>query len=235
MKTIIFTISLILTGYLSIGQTFDTVSKGKILLGLTFSPDYCYRTINSESSNQWIIDNRDSTEVPKFGYTTGISLIFKPWNRFTFETGFHFSDKGEKTIILELKPAEPDPALPTNRVRFNHHYYYLDIPVKINYCVLKRKVSLFVSAGFSTNLYLYRKTKTCFIDSDETNSTTSNEDLSRLNVAILFGGGIDYNISNKLNCRFEPIYRQSIISIVDAPIKQYQYSIGANFGLFYKL
>ncbi len=221
--------------FISFGQTSDVISTGEYSWGLTFSPDYCYRTLNSESSGQWIADLRDSTEIPKFGFTTGLSLLFRPWNRISFETGIQYSDKGEKTIILELNPLEPDPALPTNQVRFNHHYYYLDIPLKINYTVLKGKVKIFVSAGFSTNIYLYQQTKLSFVGSDETNLSTSSGDFSRFNVALLIGGGIDYDIGKRLIFRLEPIYRRSVTPVVDAPIKQYQYSIGANFGLYYKL
>ena len=235
MKIELTTIIFIFITIISFGQTSDEISSREFSLGLTFSPDYCYRALNSESSGQWIADIRDSTEIPKFGFTTGLSLLFKPWNRISFETGIQFSDKGEKTITIELIPLEPDPALPTTQVRINHHYYYLDIPIKVNYMVLKRKVKLFVSAGFSTNIYLYQQSKLSFVGSDVTNTSSGSGDLSRFNVAILIGGGIIYDISKRLIFRLEPIYRRSVTPIADAPIKQYQYSIGANFGLYYKL
>ena len=136
---------------------------------------------------------------------------------------------------MEFEPVVPDPALPTNQVRFSHHYCYLDIPIKANYLILKGKINLIVTAGFSTNIYLYQRTKVSFVGSDETNSSSNSEDLSRLNVAVLLGGGIDYNINQRLKLRVEPIFRYSIMPIVDAPIKQYQYSIGVNFGLYYQL
>ena len=235
MRNIIITTIFIVNAYISFGQTSDVVSTKKISLGVIFSPDYCYRSLNSETSNQWIVDSRDSIEIPKYGFTTGLSLLLEPWNRISFETGLHYSNKGEKTKTIELYPAEPGPALPTNRIRFIYHYYYLDIPIKVNYIVLKGKVKIFVSAGFSTNIYLYQRTKVIFDGSDETSSSSSSGELSRLNFAVLIGGGIDYIINNRLNFKLEPIFRRSITPIVDAPIKQYQYSIGANFGLYYKL
>ena len=225
----------ILNAYISFGQTSEIVSTKKISLGVIFSPDYCYRSLNSDTSIRWIVDYRDSIEIPKYGFTTGLSLLLEPWNRISFEAGLHYSDKGEKTKMMELNPLEPDPALPTNRARFIYHYYYLDIPVKINYIVFKGKVKISVSAGFSTNIYLYQRTKAIFDGIDETGSSSGSEELSRLNFAVLIGGGIDYIINNRLDFKLEPIFRRSITPIVDAPIKQYQYSIGANFGLYYKL
>lgn len=236
MKDKALIIILILTASISFSQNSDIISTRKISYGVTFSPDYCYRTLNSEASKQWVIDLRDSTEIAKFGFTTGISLIIKPWDRISLETGLHFSDKGEKTIILELNPIDPnDPALPTNQIKLNYHFYYLDIPIKANYIVLKGKANLFVSAGFSVNIHLSNQTIVHFVGSEEKQTWSNNVDLSRVNMAILIGGGIDYSINDKLNLRLEPIYRRSIIPINDASVKQYQYSIGANFGLFYKL
>ena len=233
-KKIITTI-IILTTYVSFGQTSDAISTGKIALGLTFSPDYSYRTLISESSFRWLTELRDSTEIPKFGYTTGLSLIYKFKDRILLETGLCLSDKGEKTKIKELDYGETDPTFPTDRITLNYHYYYLDLPIKANYIVLKGNVQIFVSAGLSTNIFLFQRTKIKFEGSDESDASSSFDGMTRLNFAFLLGAGIDYKINKMLNIRAEPIFRHSITPIVNAPIKQYQYSCGVNFGLHYTL
>ncbi len=221
---------------ISFSQTSDTFSKKKILLGITFSPDYCYRMLHPTPEAHWIADYRDSIEIPKFGFTTGMLILYEPSNHFLFETGLYYSNKGEKTIIQTLSPEQSgDPALLTNQIRFIYSYNYIDIPMKINYFIIKGRTKIFISAGLSTNLYLYRRTKVIFEGSDVTNTSVSWGELTRLNVSVLIGGGADIRISQKLNFRVEPLYKQSIISIVDAPIKQYQYSFGVNFGLYFRL
>ncbi len=135
MKIRIITIILILIAFSGYGQTSDVVSAKKISLGLIFSPDYCYRVLNSES-RQVVVDVRNSGELPRLGFTAGLSLLLNPWKRVSVETGLLYSDKGMKTKIFDLRSV-PDPALPTSRVQFIYHYNYLDIPTKVNYVILK--------------------------------------------------------------------------------------------------
>ena len=204
-------------------------------MGLNFSPDYCFRQLNTSAGEDWITESRDSNEIPKFGYTTGLSLLYQLKERIFIETGLQLSDKGEKTKTIELHPLEPDPLLISNRVSFKYHYYYLQLPVMVNYVCIKGKVQLFVSSGFSFNIFLNSRNVMKFEGTDKTAESDSPQDISTFNIEFLFGGGIDYRINKRLNIRLEPIYHQSIIPLVDAPVKQYQYSFGANTGVFYKL
>ena len=48
------------------------------------------------------------------------------------------------------------------------------------------------------------------------------------------GAGIDYDPSEQFSIRFELVFRRSVISIVDAEIRQYPYAIGANFAIYYR-
>jgi opacity protein-like surface antigen len=234
MKKIITAI-LLLTAYVSFGQTPDSISTGKITLGLNFSPDYCFRQLQAGSAQDAIVKNRDSIDIPKFGYTTGVSLLYQLKDRIFIESGIQFSDKGEKTKAIELDPLEPDPLLVSNQVSFKYHYYYLQLPVKVNYMFTSGKVHFFVSSGFSFNFFLNSRTVMKFEGTDKTSESDSRQDISTFNIEFLLGGGIDYSINKRLNIRLEPIYRQSVIPLVDAPVKQYQYSLGANTGVFYKL
>lgn len=235
MKTKITSLLFILISSVVFGQTAEPVSSSKVSIGISFSPDYCYRSLHSESSFQLGTEFRDTMEVAKLSYTTGLSLLFKPWDRVSFETGLYFSDKGYKTKVMDLYDINPLIHLAVNRVKTTYHYYYLDIPLKLNYYLLKGKVDLFVSAGVSANIYLSQRATCKLEDPEETQTISSRGDLSQLNMAVLISGGIDYEISNRLNLRIEPIFRHAITPIVEAPIKEYHYSIGANFGLYYTL
>ena len=205
-------------------QTSDSVKLKKINLGITFSPDYSFRTIKTEASNQWIKDSYDTLEVAKFGYTTGLNLVFKFNKNFSLAIGFLVSDKGEKTKKW-LTPIPP-------AINYNSHYYYLDIPIKANYVLINKKMKLYVSAGISTNIL--ESHKIVILDGiNETKKTfINNTQLSKINFAMLAGFGIDCPITNKWYFKVEPIYRRSIGPIADAPLKKYLYSLGLNFGFY---
>jgi len=56
-----------------------------------------------------------------------------------------------------------------------------------------------------------------------------------VNFAVLAGIGMDYDFKSKIKFRIEPIYRRSINTIINAPIKGYLYSVGLNIGVYYKI
>lgn len=243
MKNIIFTI-LTLIPLTSICQSIDTIKVNsdqikKIYIGLTFSPAYCYRTLKTDDAlGQLVIDSRDTREIPKFGFTTGVGLIYILNKRFNFETGLLFSDKGEKTKKTDLIWSQPDPILPIKST-FIYSYQYLDIPLKVNYYIINKKLNFFISAGLSANIFLtYKQTSIQEFSDGRTEKHTSGSiynNFSKVNFALLAGFGIDYDLNNKIRFRLESIYRRSINSIIDAPVKSYLYSAGLNAGIYYKL
>ena len=217
-------------------QEIDTTKTKRIAIGLTFSPDYCYRTLKPNETTKWIADFRDSIEIPKFGFTTGLCLLYQLNKRITLETGLQFSSKGEKTKQAPLIFAQPEPGNPIKNT-FIYKYNYLDIPYKVNYFILTKRLKFFISGGVSTNLFLFRNTTSIveYIDGQTKTYNSKGGGLSRINIAVLAGLGINYELNNKLTIRIEPTYRRSITSIVNAPIKGYSYSTGVNTGLFLKL
>jgi len=222
-------------------QVNDSTPSRKFSFGITFSPDYCYRTLKSDTSVKWLTDSRDSLEIPKFGFTAGLNLALKINNRISLETGLLFSDKGEKTkefALFGITPSgQPDPDQPT-KCSSVFHYSYIDIPVKVHYYLLTQRAKLFLSAGISPNVFLSQSVTSTFEYSDgHTTKTTSagNAGFTGINLTVIAGLGFGYDLTNKFYLKIEPEYRRSITSIVDAPMKVYLYSIGINTGLYYKL
>jgi opacity protein-like surface antigen len=226
-------------------QTPDSSGTRKFAIGLVFSPDYCYRTLKPDGAamSQYIAKNRDSTELPRIGFTTGLSFLYQLKKRFTLESGLLFSDNGEQTKNTALifgtglngQPGVSDPV--TNK--FIYHYKYLDIPLKVNYALLTKRLSIFLSGGLSANFFITETNTSIQTYSDghtTTSSSTSRSGsgLSALNLAFVAGAGVSYNLSGKLALRVEPVYRRSITSIIDAPVKGYLYSAGLNMGIYYR-
>lgn len=146
------------------GQTAEPVSSSKVSIGISFSPDYSYRTLHSAGSFQIGTEFRDTVEIAKLGYTAGLSLLVKLWNRVSFETGLYFSNKRYRTKSIALYDINPPFEEPVNRIKSSYNYYYLNIPIKVNYFILTGKIKLFASAGFSTNIFLDEREKVTFED-----------------------------------------------------------------------
>jgi hypothetical protein len=236
MKKLFFALLAILS-FKSYSQTSEIKPLGKFTVGIAFSPDYCYRTLKADGSSKWIADMRDEQEIVKLGFTTGASILYNFSNKISFESGLFFSDKGEKTKKREYRLMDPgDVNTPTYGVH-NYHYLYLDVPVKVNYYLTTGKIKAFVSAGTSANIFLKEKRSSTYTYADgrtEDRTVFSDSGFSRVNLAAVAGFGLDYELTENLQIRVEPIYRRSVTSIINAPIKGYLYSAGINFGVFIK-
>ena len=119
--------------------------------------------------------------------------------------------------------------------KYVDHIHYLDIPLKVNYNIINKHTKIFISAGISSNLFLSSKILMQKENSSARELIKGNSEFSKINFATLVGVGLKTNFSPKWSFKFELIYRQSITTVMDAPVKKYFYSIGSNFGLFYTL
>lgn len=231
MKLTIF-IYLFLFAFNAWPQSKDSSNYSKFDIGFTFSPDYSYRVLKTDVSKSWIKNSYDTLEVPKFGYTTGLNIIFPLKKKFFISSGLLFADKGERTKRYATQPVN----------NYTNHFYYLDIPVKVNYYFGHRKyyyskpkkIKLFLSAGTSVNVYLSSRTSTETGRNNDKESLSKSIDLSRINISFLAGLGFNTQLTNKWYFKLESNYRRSINKIADAPIKKYFYSLGLNAGLFCK-
>jgi len=212
-------------------------------IGLTFSPDYSYRTLKPDNSKSSILiaDSRDTTEIPKFGFTTGINLKRIISKRIALEIGLLFSDKGEKTKAISKKwitnSGQSIDDLPT-KITSNYKYYYFDFPIKVNYYLKTDKLKLYLTAGISPNLFLVERSILIYEYNDGRTLRTTrfgNNGFSRLNLALIGGLGLSYDLTEKIFITLEPTFRHAIISVINAPIKGYLYSAGLNTGLYFKL
>jgi opacity protein-like surface antigen len=222
-------------------QNTDTLKQGKISIGVTFSPDYGYRVLNTSKSDSWIADSRDTLEIPKFGYTAGVNLALRITKRISIEAGLQYSDKCYQTkniTLVAITPSgKPDTTAPV-KAKFTYHYIYLDIPIKINYYLLTHRAKLYLTAGVSPGILLGLKTKATMKYRDghsETNKSSTSSDLRTISLTAIAGLGFSYDVTNRIYFKIEPVGRCSMIPIVAAPIKEYLYSIGVNVGVYYRM
>ncbi len=214
----------------------DSTKIKKMAIGISFSPDYCFRKLKPDADAEWLADGRDSREVAKFGYTVGATFAYKLNERLNISLGVLFSDSGEKTKKYSVDEGLPIGQEPI-RYSYNYHHYYLNVPVKANYFILTGKLKVYVTLGVSANIFLNNKTtfQTHYANSTTKESFKSREGFSALNFSVLGGCGLNYPVNAKTTLMIEPIYRRSINSITTSPIKYYLYSGGINIGFLLKI
>lgn len=235
--TLIFlTINAISTFGQTANETMSSDYK-KVQFGINISPDICFRTLknnDTDPSNDFVLDERNKNETFKLGYTGGLNVCYNFNKNIGLEAGIQYSNRGYQSNFLDIINGQSEPHMP-NKMKFIYNYYYLDIPLKINYSVGKKKVRFFASLGFSTNILMTANESDLFIYSDHAlkKTFTSNYDYSKLNLTPIGSVGIDYKINNRMNLRVEPTFRYGVFKIIDTPITGYLYSGGLNVSYFF--
>ena len=233
---------LVLLSFTALSQVSKSSSEKKFSIGVAFSPDYSFRRLHSTNEeSDFLKDTRNQFESAKFGYTTGLVAKYRLNRSLALESGLKLSDKGENYVMrkedfvfVDGLSTEEDPAIP-EKYKTNYHFYYLGLPVKLNYIFLERKVNLFVSAGFSTDFFLEGKQSSVFHFEDkvEESSFSMEGDFKKITFTGLAGFGMETQISRMIHIQFEPIFRYSFTPLVDIPLKEYLYSAGVNLTLLF--
>ncbi len=211
-------------------------------LGISFSPEYSYRVLKAkEDKYESFVALSDSMEVPKFGFTTGIQIRYDILKRLNIESGIQFTDKGDKMINSNFVAADTnDPLLLNlNSITTVKKVYFIEVPLKVSYKIVSGKFSLSVFGGISANIFLDNNTKSIIKYKDgteEVQPTNREGNFKSINVTMLAGIGLNYELNKKLCLNFEPIYKRDITEINTSDIISYYfYSFGANVGLRYRI
>jgi hypothetical protein len=225
-------------------QTEEPKSK-KFSFGVNFSPDYSYRSLHSNNPDyDFAMNQLNDWEVPAFGFTTGLSVRYLANEKFEFETGIQFSDKTYNFDVNKEDYVTPnnglnqtdDPAIPDRSVTKNH-FYYLGVPIKLNYYFLQKRIRMYVSAGVSTDFLLDDKSMSFmkFSDGTELYKNFENDyDYNKISLSGLAGFGAETKLSQRFGIRVEPVFRYSFTPLLDEFLKVKLYSAGLNLELFYR-
>lgn len=230
---------------ISVKSQAEELEPKKFSFGVSFSPDYSYRSLHSNNPDyDFAMNQLNDWEVPAFGFTTGLSVRYLANEKFELESGIQFSDKTYNFDVNKDDFLTPDnglnqpddPAIPERSVTQNH-YYYLGVPIKLNYYFLQKRFRMYVSAGVSADFFLDDKSKSFmkFSDGTEIHENFENDyDYNKISLTGLAGFGAETKLSQRVGIRVEPVFRYSFTPLVAAPMKGYLYSAGLNFVLFYQ-
>ena len=156
MRLLIFTFILIASSVFA--TTPDSLKQKKWAIGLTYSPDFCYRVSYEKSSFLALANIKES---PKYGFTSGVNILYQLLDRVGVEFGVLYNNKGEKMYSNSSSSSTwttPDGTSASYAIKETKStlaYQYLEIPLKINVnLVNKNKLRLFPSLGCSMNVFM---------------------------------------------------------------------------------
>jgi len=214
-----------------------------ISVGLSFSPNYNYRTLINKDDNPFsepTVTSRDKNEIGKLGFSTGATVNIKLSKKFEFQTGLYYSDKGYETNKVALNLPSTGPNVPTHYMA-KYQMHYLDIPLKLNYISGQGRLKFIAGAGFSANFFLNANTKSTIFygDGREENRGTESltSDFKKFNISALASIGLEYKLKENIFLRAEPTFQYGF-KTVDEPrggIAEHLWNVGLNVGVHLRL
>jgi len=227
----------------------DSLKTKKWGIGLTYSPDYCYRASYIKDGD---VPTTTITEKGKLGFTAGANILYRLLDKVGIEFGILYSTKGQKISTPSAEWQTPgsnyDPSIPTysqstyvtipEKVN-TYTYKYLEIPLKINVYLINKRFKLFPSIGCSANIFMGKSTHTSLKYEEGSKNETSNaydaKNIPSTEFALLAGFGLSYDINKKIFIKLEPSYRTFVRPIIDGAVSGTFYSVGANAGVYFNL
>jgi hypothetical protein len=201
----------------------DTTSWKKQQLGITYSTDYTFRLLEADTKSMWIKEIADSMEAPKYGFATGIQYSHAISKKTNLTTGAFFTNNGEKTknnVDLQV-------------VNYTNHYYFVAVPVRLDYVVIAKKVDIYTTFGLIGNFFLEQKTVLRMEDKKDAVQFTNRTSLSSFNLGAIAGVGMQAKLADHWLFKLEALYKRSVTPVNNDPVKKWLYALGTNFGLYY--
>lgn len=223
--------------FFSIVQGQSSNQNRKFEFGVSFSNDIGYRLLkhnDSDASNDFILDQRNDREIPKYCYSAGVTVAYKFNADARISSGILYSNKGYQTEKLTFQPSS-DPAIPKD-VRIRYNMNYIDIPLLFNYRFGQNKWRFSIGAGIKTSVFL-NEIQTSMLYYDDKVDRESNEttfDYNRFNISPQLELGVIYDLHERFYISASPTFNYGILKIIDAPITAYLFTGGINLGIHFK-
>ncbi|HEY0679921.1 MAG TPA: hypothetical protein VGD17_16670, partial [Chitinophagaceae bacterium] len=169
----------------------------------------------------------------------GISVNYKINDRFFLESGLVYSNIGYKTKSSDLEWIDQNNAYAV-RSFTSYHHQFINVPVKLNYTFKGKRLKFFAGAGISVNRFIGTKTSiTREYENGQKKTRSSRTQLlgtNSMNLSAIVSSGLNYQVSDRLYFKLEPVLRRSLTSIGhNSNSREYYYSIGINSALMYSL
>jgi hypothetical protein len=230
-------ISFSLTAQDTLNDTFEEPvfrPGGEFYAGGFISPDLSWSSIPRQNTGSPVIKNYSSNyDLLKFSVTVGLEGMYQINQHLALTLGLQYSGKGGKTdeILYESTGVTGEPV----SMYYVYDYRYIDIPLRLDVYLNRRKVSPFITAGISTNIFINQRTNVFAIDANDKAMESSSSNTSGFAAVcpqLQAGIGLDIAL-NRSRLRVFPIYR---LNLSDTPLSgTYAYSTGTVNGKLYSM
>ena len=248
------TFPLILLTFLSItiflesasAQDSTASSTKKWYIGITASPDLCYRSIfkTADADESTFFKSREKNDGIKFGYTAGFHVGYKFLKCLSLETGVLYSNKGYTGGLFFGDQIDPRYGFVYNttsnikKIEFRNNYNYIDVPISVYYQCSKKKVGFIAYLGATLNFYV-NGNHTLVTSYKEGGTERKNIDLigdvNKFNVSPSVGAGIFYSLSKVSSISMIPSFSYGLIEITNDPFSTKLWNAGLNVKYSYAI
>ena len=185
---------------------FDEARKFR--LGLHFSPSLSWLSVNSSGY---------SSDGSKIGFSYGLSTEFYLAKNYLFSTGVTLNSIGGK--IKYEGVYDVNGVLFPSEIKQSIKINYVDIPLTLK---LKTNQIGYISyyGNFGVNLGLRYQSKSDFeyldFDNIKKSDVNTSSDIKFMNINLVVGGGIEYNLSGNTNIMMGLTYNNGFVNVLDA-------------------
>lgn len=193
--------------------------------------------LSSTDADDLYLASMRKIHKPKLGYRLGVDVTHSLSDKITLRTGLGFQDMGEKIPKTELRPAIFD----FDSYKEVYHYQFIHLPVAIQYALTEReKWKSYLDFGGSVNWNVNNYSKIVkYADGKRVGHSKNDYDndiFQTINYGLELGFGMNYNISEKLSCRFLASGDMLLLpNIKDITYLYRYYNYGITIGIGYVL
>lgn len=243
MRKLVIALSILASSSL---MSQDTEVASRYTVGAYFSPEAVnlYMPNSSQNESHGSIDHwRNSRAIPKFGYSTGLSIAYDLNDKFSLETGLQISEKGYHTkkedlgfgggisypYFIGLSPTE---------LSLEYRFQYIGIPVNLNYTAGSGKWKFISSIGITAEYLVEASRTTLLYHYKEESFKTKEEndkDYRDFSLSPSISVGVDYQINPRISLRAMPTLRVGVIPVLETENPNYLYNAGLQIGWYITL
>lgn len=201
-----------------------------------------YRYLSSNPGNPntpVIIKTRNKRERPNFNWTIGFNYNKNLGENYVFKSGIRLSKLGynikiqKESLLWPSQISNPnDEGEDIGDIKLYYNYLYAEIPVAIRYEGSKKRFTPYIEVGF-TPMWLLQNSRH-FITDSMTNVSfgpPNNAKFNRIQIAAILSFGYNYQFNETIQIFAQPTIRYHLTKLVDAPISEFLYSSGLEFGV----
>jgi len=220
-------------------------------LGIEVVPGIAYRTLSigeNVSYAQFIIDSRNTSEVPRLNFSGALSIEHQFTRFFGISGGAGYTVMGWQTEAYDftfgdmIDPrrgfiyATSDQAI--RSVKFVHNFHYVDIPMRAQFSFGKKRFRSITSIGIMSSFLVRSNTMVVLTyadGSDDKDKQNASAEFNKIGLFPTFSTGVSYALNDRMDLRLEPTFRYGVLRVIEAPITANLWSGGIGFSFHYAL